>query len=117
MTWDPRRRLYLASVRGLDVFRKVRGGWEAKLMRWRGQVRVPGGSLESRVSGPAGGLGSRVSGPRSPEAYDAAARWARREAQRWAASKRRRFDVEQERRGVLVRRVFQAPCPAVPRLG
>ena len=83
--WNPRTREYSASVRDLMTPK----------LSWSGHV-------------PRQGLGLGD----TPKAYDKAARRALETAQAHARKKRQHFAVEEGPRGrIVVRRVFQAPCP------
>lgn len=91
--WDPRRRAYVGTVRGLG--RSTRGSrerWEE--IRWRGSV--PG------------------SAPRTDglsEAYDDAGRRLIEAAASWARGRGWALEAERSPLGrVVVERVFKAPC-------
>lgn len=88
-SWDPRERIYRASVRDLSL----------PDFRWKGLINLF--------------YGIRTN-PRSPEAYDRIARVAIMLADSAARRRRRRLGLEQERGQVVVRRVFQSPCPIEP---
>ena len=90
--YDPKRRAYRGSV--VDPYLRFPAS---------GQFTVPASHVLRDGS---------ARDPSSPEAYDAAARRLAAAAQRWAKSERLSFLIESDKRGrVLIRRVFQSPCP------
>lgn len=98
--WDPRRRAYVGTVRGL-ARSGHRGIWEE--LRW-----PPGGDRGSVA-------GSRPTKTRLSEAYDDAARRLIEQADAWARRHGWAFEVERSTLGgrVQVERVFKAPCPVL----
>lgn len=80
---------------------EVRLHWNARQRRYLGTVRDPHHAIVADV-GPV-----RVGDPRDPKAYDVAA-----EHMIEAATRQRGRLLDERRRGrVVIRRVFQAPCP------
>jgi hypothetical protein len=82
--WDGRKREYRGSVR--DPYLRWRGKWKPK----------------SRVTG-----GTRTDSSH----YDEAARDLIHQAQFWAKQEGKSFRLETNHGRVMLRRVFQAPCP------
>lgn len=90
VTWNPRRRVYIGSVRDPYV-------------RWRGAAPRPSSIRGIRIL------------HRSSESYDLMAALFLKQAEDWAKRERgHRLMLETRHGRIQVRRVFQAPCPIGP---
>ena len=81
---------------------EVRVGWDPRRREYRGSIRDPYRRVRAVVPG------QSQRDPTSPEAYDEAATRLLEDADRRSGG---RLKVERRRGRVVVRRVFQAPCP------
>ncbi len=82
---------------------EVRVGWDPQRRIYRGSIRDPYRRVRCEITAP-----RTLRDPTSPRAYDEAAERLLVDADRRSGGK---LKIERRRGRIVVRRMFQAPCP------
>lgn len=90
---------------------EVRVLWDPAQQRYHGAVRDPYVRWRGSAPRPSKVRGQRIR-HRASESYDLMAALFLRRAQQWAKAERRHeLQLEEKHGRIVVRRIFQAPCP------